>query len=163
MVKFIVYGGGLIALIVLAWMFRDELAQFWNGLFGKKKSKAKKGNAEAEETKPAKPLPHFSQYREPFSSGHAEKWPATQTLQYTFEALEAWARGHKNPREEDQTPHEFAAQLLNTNELISKEARRLADLFGKSMHSGGLVDRSELSALKRLWQLMIANTSPQTI
>jgi hypothetical protein len=155
--KYLVYGVGLVVLIVLLWMFREELAKLWAELFGKKERSQEPGKKKSRPEPSAKPLPQFLQFKDPFAHGSAAKWSPAQTIQYSFLALEAWARGHQFPREHDQTPLEFAKQLEQVDERVAADARQLADLMGESLYSGGAVSRSETSKLQRLWQSMNAS------
>ena len=157
MIKYIVYIIGLVALIVLLWMFRDELAKLWAELFGNKEESQEETEAVASTSDVSASQPDFSQFKDPFQQGLIEKWPPAQTIQYSFEALEAWARGHHCPRERDQTPLEFARQLQQVDEEVAAQSRTLADLMGESLYSGGSVGRSQTLKLQRLWQAMNAN------
>ena len=160
-IKYLVYAIGLIALLVALWLFRDELAKFWNELFGSEKEDEKEEPV-AKKKRLEKPLPGFETFREPFSSGMASNWKPAQTIQYTFQALEAWARGYKQPRDQDVTPHEFARQLSAVNEEVATEARQLADLHGQSLFSEGNVAPTDTSRLKKIWQLMASNSPRQS-
>ena len=156
-IKFVVYAIGIIALLIALWLFRDELAKLWNDLFG-----AKPESEDEEQTvkkkRAERPKPSFESFKEPFSSGQASNWTPAQTIQYTFQALEAWGRGYEHPRDEDQTPHEFAKQLTAVNKEVAAEARHLADLHGQSLFSGDDVDQNDASQLKRIWKLMTSNS-----
>ena len=158
--RLISYSLAFVILAVLLWMFRDEIAKFWNELFGKKTNRpANETNDEAEPIEVGQPLPAFHSFREPFSSGEAAQWSASQTIDYTFAALEAWAREHQVPRDIDQTPFEFAADLAGLNVAVSTEAKQLAKLHGQSMFGGTGVSPDETSKLMKLWQLMMKNSA----
>ncbi len=135
----------------------EELAKLWSELFGKKERIHQEGRPVIARRDLEKPLPDFAEFRDPFSTGLVAKWPPSKTIQHTFDALEAWARGHEQPRDHDQTPHEFAAQLAQLDENLGNEARLLADLVGQSLYSGGGVDLSRAASLQRLWRLMNSN------
>jgi hypothetical protein len=155
-IRFLVYGVGIVLLIVVLWMFRDELAKLWNELFGKKSEEKTESGKRSEPKIRSKTLPRFDQFKEPFASGLVADWPVSQVIDYTFAALEAWARDHQIPRELDQTPHEFARTLTPFDIEIGGEAQHLADLLGTSLFSGGAVPQSDALKLKRIWKLMIA-------
>lgn len=157
-IKYLVYGIGLIALLVTLFLFREELAKFWNELFGSKKEDEEEEKELAKKKRLEKPLPGFETFREPFSSGMASSWKPAQTIQYTFQALEAWARGYQQPRDQDVTPHEFAHQLSAVNEEVAAEARQLADLHGQSLFSENNIVQADTSQLKKIWQLMASNS-----
>ena len=148
----------MIALLVTLFLFREELAKFWNELFGSKKEDEEEEKELAKKKRLEKPLPGFETFREPFSSGMASSWKPAQTIQYTFQALEAWARGYQQPRDQDVTPHEFAHQLSAVNEEVAAEARQLADLHGQSLFSENNIVQADTSQLKKIWQLMASNS-----
>ncbi len=143
-------------LVVVLWLFRDELAKLWNELFGKKSNDKTETEKLNESKLRTKPLPSFDQFQEPFASGRAADWSVSQIIEYTFAAVEAWARDHQVPRDLDQTPHEFARQLTRFDIEIGDEAQHLADLLGTSLFSGGAVPQSDALKLKQIWKLMIA-------
>ena len=158
-IKYVVYIGGILAVLILAWIFRSELAKLWNELFG---GKQKEANSTGDQTLHDKRTTirstmNFAQFSDPFNNGFAEKWPPATTLQYSFEALEAWGRGHDLDRENDQTPHEFSKDVRTIDPDVSTHAHHLADLLGQSMFSGEDVERSSVAALKQLWRSMLAN------
>ena len=146
---------------ILVWMFRKELSDLWNQLFKRSQPTAKDQSQPS--LPPEKPLPDFASFREPFQNGLAGKWTNAQLIQYTFQALEAWARERQQFREEDQTPFEFATQLAEINEAVSLEAKELADLHGRCFFGADSVSRSETSRLASLWQLMTRESSPRPI
>ena len=154
--KYAVYVVGLIVLVVTLWLFRDELANLWAQLFGKKETQNEESKKNpVDPGQPKKSLASFSQFREPFSSGLAKKWPAAKTIQYTFQALEAWGRGHQLARDHDQTPLEFAKQLTAFSEPVSNESRKLAKVFGESLYGDQSIDHLDVAKLETLWRLMI--------
>lgn len=161
-VKYVVYAIGFFALLIAFWLFRDELAKFWNELFGSRKKEDDEEEPVAKKKRKEKPLPGFETFREPFSSGNAAKWKPAQTIQYTFQALEAWARGYQQPREQDVTPHEFAQQLSAVNEEVAAAALRLADMHGQSLFGEQDVVQADASQLKKIWQLMNSNAPRQS-
>ena len=104
--------------------------------------------------------PSFASFQDPFVSGKYKTMPAVRIIQYTFSALEAWARGHKYSRETDETPHEFAAAISGINESISVDANALADLVCQSFYSSEPdVSRDRLQPLVQLWRQMTSNVA----
>lgn len=157
-IKYLIYIIGLVALLIMLWMFREELAKLWAELFGKPDKKNKPTKTVGAASLPAKTsLAKFSQFRDPFLHGMAAQWPPAKTIIYTFQALEAWGRGHGCPRDNDQTPHEFAKHLRRIDKDVASNAGQLADLVGKSLYSGGSVTRSDSDRLQQVWELMNAN------
>ncbi|MFT5303855.1 MAG: hypothetical protein ACI814_004677 [Mariniblastus sp.] len=156
--KYIVFGVGGIALLILLWMFRDELAKIWAELFGKPKQEGTGQDQPASITQAAQPKVPFSRFKNPFLDGNSKRWSVAETIHYTFTALQAWGAGHEAPRDQDQTPHEYANCLQRIDKGVASEARKLADLLGESLYSGAELSRESLAELPRVWQLMELNS-----
>ena len=71
----------------------------------------------------------FADFADPFATGTASRYSAAQLVQYSFEALEAWAREHGCPRQPDQTAYEFAQHLAAHRQNLEQGARQLAALY----------------------------------
>ncbi len=149
--KSLVFLIGLVALAVLVWLYRDELAEFWAKLFGGKKQKQVDARAV-----PEKRLrkPKFSDFPDPFRTGRESKWTERQLIQYTYAALEAWARGRQYEKEPDETPYEFVKQIQVFDRVVGHQAVELAHLYCRAEYSQQAVRRSELKPLLKLWQEM---------
>ncbi len=159
--KYLVYVVSLVALIVMLWMFRDELAKLWAELFARKVDGTESGTNQVQPKPADNLLPRFSQFKDPFISGCVNRWPPARTIQYSFEGLEAWARGHRYHREQDQTALEFVTRLQPIDKGVAAEARLLADLIGECQYSGKVIERSDTLPLRQLWRLMNANVPKQ--
>lgn len=153
-IKLITYLVGAIVLAFVLWMFRDELAKLWASLFGAKEKRAPEPERKIEPQKPTQPQRSFTQFRNPFASGEVAKWTPAQTLSYTFAAFEAWGRDHGKPRNEDQTPHEFAKQLAEVDHSVAEAAQPLVNLLGQHLYGKSDIAAEEIGPLRVLWQAM---------
>ena len=159
--RFLSYLIGVLIIAILVWMFRKELAQFWQQLFQEKQASTVEERLPAEEAR--KPLQEFRSFREPFQTGLAVKWSNAQTIQYTLAALEAFARERNQVRDDDQTPFEFANQLGELDETLALEARKLAELHGRCFFDANGIGKEETRRLATLWQLMIRESAATAI
>ena len=150
-------------LIALYWLFRSwktvaaawaqflkELADFWRRLFGGKPKPEEEAAAAEEESKPA--WRSFADYADPFATGAASRYSPDELVEYTFEAVEAWARENGFPREPEQTPHEFARQLAGAAEPLQGNSRALADLYCYVAYAPGRLRAEGTGVLAQLWQ-----------
>ena len=78
--------------------------------------------------------------------------PLREKIQYSYEALCAMAYDLGVPREEDQTPFEFLAQLPEPIIDIQKEAHVLTHLFVASSYSTMTIPESVLDDLRAFWR-----------
>jgi hypothetical protein len=157
--KWLFYLAIAIAAVVFAYIYRKELIAAWNKLLAELRELwerwfgAKPQAETAEQAVPKAPPRTFSSYADPFASGMAARVPLQELVRYSFEALEAWGRDHSSPRATGQTPHEFAQQLGDLNNSVSREVKQLADLycqiaFARSLPSGGV------ELVRAFWQRM---------
>jgi hypothetical protein len=166
-VKWVFYGLLAIVIIYLVWRNREALwkafcdfVQFfidlWQNLFGGGRSRAKEA-AEAAAAK--KPLPRFADFRDPFASGAAGRYPPAELVRYTFEALEAWARDRGRPRHPDQTPHEFVRTLTEKSPALGDDVTRLAELYCQVAYAPFNLPPASAARLAELWRIMRAETT----
>ena len=160
LVKWIIYGlmaVGVLVLIIFNWSriveFLNRLIQEFLSLFHVRRRDSDEDSGEEDET-PSKPPRPFAQFRNPFSSGKAEKMPLSDLVRYSFEAMEAWAFENGRGRSPEQTPLEFAQSLGCAVEGISKEANETAQLYARLAYAGRTPSRDCLESLRRLWQRM---------
>ncbi len=165
--KWIFYGVLAIVVIYLVWRNRDALwkafcdfVQFfidlWQNLFGGGKRQAEEA---AENAKVKKPLPRFADFKDPFASGAAGRYPPAELVRYTFEALEAWARDRGCPRHPDETPHEFVRGLAAHSPALGDDAARLADLYCQVAYAPFNLPAAGAAGLAQLWRIMRAETN----
>ncbi len=139
--------------------FLAEMADFWNRLFNRRREKAREGPAIQSGDKHAGPThPGFASFQNPFASGTADRWPAGQTIEYTFRALEAWAGEQKIGRHPDQTAIEFARAIGRKFPSMATETASLASLYSQLAYdrSGTGIARSATSVLAKLWEKLAA-------
>jgi len=157
----------VLAIVLVAafflWKYRDavrqlidELIRLWNALWGVKKpakANAVVGQANAVAA-PPRPVP-FATFRNPFSTGAAQKSNPAQLVRYTFEALESWAFEHHSGRKPEDTPLEFAESLAaNTAVVEAADVRQLAAFYARMAYAGQMPGNKCLPVLERLWTAM---------
>ncbi|MGV3608577.1 MAG: DUF4129 domain-containing protein [Planctomycetaceae bacterium] len=150
----------IVGAIVLAYYFREELAEawqkflaewhaFWAGL-GSKKSDAQAGVAEPTTLSP--PRKRFVEFANPFSSLGRSMSPET-LIRYLFEALEAWGADRGLPRKSEQTPQEYVEQLATKFPSLAQGLYLLGDLYSQVAYAkGASADNVRLTILGKLWQ-----------
>lgn len=138
--------------------FRQMLVDLWNWLVGRKVSEAE---VAAEEAAKRPPLPRFADYKDPFATGAAGRYPPGELVRYTFEALEAWARDTGCPRFPDQTPHEFVRSLAAEATPFATDAAYLAELYCHVAYAHATPTPANVGRLAQLWQGMRAANTRQ--
>jgi hypothetical protein len=146
--------------IYWAWRRRKELVAALRGLLSNLRSfwgrlwrgRGKTALATAETSGGPTPLRPFAAFADPFVSGTAARLSADQLVQYTFEALEAWARENGCPRNPEQTPHEFARKAGRREESLRQPAICLAELYCEAAYAPGRLQIASTQPLKELWQ-----------
>ena len=158
--KTLVMFAGLIALLVVAWLFRDEIAKLlvelrnWlDGLSGKKAPEAEPTADLARIAKTERQIP-FAECRNPFRDGSFRKLNPKQLAQETFKAMEALAAELKVTRAAELTPAEFAAEVASSLKGLAVPAKSLADVYGWAAYSGSDVSPDQLQQLQLIWQQM---------
>lgn len=161
LIKWAIYGAILLALlfvVVRNWSlisaavarFIQEWLSFWGNLFGgRSKRSGESGEAAAEA---ALAPPPFESFRNPFSSGMADRTSAAQLVRYTFDALQAWAIERNAGRRPDQTPIEFAQSLQPAFADLGREAVLLARLYAGLAYADKAPPDDCRKALERLWR-----------
>lgn len=129
----------------------EQWRALWERLFGSQRKKADDTVAAEEARRESLPRP-FSAFVDPFAAGIAGRWAPDELVRYSFEALEAWAQERGWPREPEQTPHEFAKQVGAHAGSLSRDARRLADLYCQVAYAPGTLPAANANQLRRLWR-----------
>jgi hypothetical protein len=156
--KWLIYGAmaaGVIYMAIKNWpavsaFFRNLWAELL-GMFGRKPDASLAEGDEADE-EPVAPSRPFSAFSDPFRSGKAAKSSPSELLQYTFEALQAWAFENNCGRTPDQTPMEFGQRLQSRRLKISAEAHEVSLLYAQVAYGGLRPDDSSLATLQKLWR-----------
>jgi hypothetical protein len=162
LVKFLFYAALAIAVGILAWRYRAELAaawkkllaelaELWNRWFGGPRKAALADEAIGPSAPPPRP---FAAFADPFASGAAARMSPAEVVRYTFQALEAWGRENGCPREAEQTAHEFAAAIGQLDHTLAREAAQLADLYSRLAYAPPAAIRTSFEPLRSLWQKM---------
>ncbi len=161
-IKWLIYIVLLALLVWFAWKYRNqlmpqlksflaELAEFWRRLWNRKPKKKMVDELPASTRGQAIRQPRFVDFANPFASGKARGWSPEQIVDYTFRALEAWARDQQVARHPEQTPNEFVKQTAEEYEPLADNMNVLADLYGKIAYSEIQITQENAFSLSRLW------------
>jgi hypothetical protein len=161
LIKLLFYAALAVAVGVLAWRYRAELASawkkllaeltdLWNRWFGGRKA-ATAGEPASPIAQPPRP---FAAFADPFASGAAARMSPPEVVRYTFQALEAWGRENGCQRETGQTAHEYAAAIGQLDHSVSREAGQLAELYARLAYAPPAAIRTSFEPLRSLWQKM---------
>jgi len=160
MAKMLVMFAGLIALLVVGWLFRDEIAKLlvelrnWlDGLTGKKEPVDRTTADIARMTQVERKLA-FADCSNPFRDGSWRKSNPRQLAQQTLVAMEALAAELKVTRAAELTPAEFAAEVASRLQGLAVPAQSLADVYGWVAYSGVDVSPDQLKQLQLIWKQM---------
>jgi hypothetical protein len=160
--KWVVYAAFAFVVLYFLWKYwRDvaaafrsflaEIAEWWNGLWGRGRERPGGSDATVEVQIPPTP---FASFADPFTSGLADRYPAHELVRYSFQAFEAWSREHGCPREPEQTAHELARDVARLNSFIAADARNIAELFARSAYGEGPLPPATHEQLRQLWLKM---------
>lgn len=144
----------LVALREIFESFRDFIANLFGRSARREKREQKKAEAKTFET----PQRLFPGMVDPFSSGKANQMQPQELVKYTFEAIETWASDLKNPRQENETPHEFLLRVDHKTKVPSASLRALDASYSSTTYDT-LIDTPELRAilldhLETIWRSM---------
>ena len=127
---------------------RQELVDLWNSLFGgRRKADAIAAELAAQRTK-SRP---FASFADPFVNGAVRRNPPNAVVQYSFEALEAWAAERELARRGDETPLEFAARLAAAHPPLSDGVHDLASLYARIAYAREALRPDNLDSVRQLW------------
>ncbi len=161
-IKWIFYVLVFLTIVVLAWIYRAQIAAAWKKLVAELRDLWARwfGGKQAAEAAAivasAAPPRTFATYADPFASGLAGRATLAELVRYTFEALEAWGREHDSPRTAGQTAHEYARQVGENHQPLAREVRFLAELYGQLAYAQNSLRQANVEPLKSLWQQMRA-------
>ena len=161
MMKYIMIGVILLVLAVIAFMYRKEivaaLKAFWQQLLDMFAGKSKHTeedvpmaieNANVQRRRP------FSEFTNPFNSGAAQKWQPDKLVNYTFWALEAWARDRELPRSDDQTAIQFGEMIASQYQQAEEPIDKSIQLYCRINYAGQNAHQDDLPHLERLWKFL---------
>jgi hypothetical protein len=155
--RWLFYAALLLAGLVYAWIYRqellaawrkllEELRELWAGWFG--------GRPSAEEAAPmvSVPVPRpFAAYADPFLTGAAARMSGADLIRYTFEATQAWARERECPRQPEQTPLEFAATIETAEPGFGGSIRSLAGWYSQLAYAPKSEWRGSRETIRQIW------------
>jgi hypothetical protein len=150
------YWANVLAFLVAAW---KELMALWSSIFGRR---AQTTAEDADASAPRKTTRPFSTFADPFASGAAARNPPHAIVQYSFEALEAWAADHDAARVAEETPLEFAARLASDHPPLAEGVQELASLYARVAYARQSLAGEKLDSVKRLW-IVLRNTAAPTV
>jgi hypothetical protein len=159
-VLFVLIRGGLGWLANFSDWARRVLELFrnlWASLFGRRLGSD--DNEEQETTERIVSKQPFSSFADPFESGAAGRWTARQLVQYTFAALEAWARERDLARQEGETPLEFCRRLGDDVPAMADDLTRLANLFARAAYAPGAMPANAADVVRAFWEQLRESVS----
>ena len=165
MLKYIMIGLILLALVVITIMYRKEimaaLKSFWEQLMalfsGKPKPDEDSGNT-LDELATAERFPAFAEFTNPFQTSASRNWEPDKIVNYSFAALQAWARERDIPRQTDQTAIQFGEIITAKYQQASDVIDDGIQLYCRINYAGKNASPGDLPSMEKLWRFM--NTAP---
>ncbi len=160
--KWLVYA--VLALVVLMLLVRHGAA-LWAGLmelwrdlwsFGRRKPSVVEASSAPQAKRSAPP---FSTFRNPFYDPKLSRLSPGELVTYSFDALQAWAAGFGLPREQEETPLEFAHRLGESLPDFAEPIHAMVLTYSRVAYADHSPDSDSLTAVRQLWALM--TSSPQ--
>jgi len=142
------YWARVMAFLAAAWR---ELQALWRSLFGGRA--ADSATSQVTESNAIRARP-FSAFADPFASGFAQRNSPNAVVQYSFEALEAWAAERGAARDAEETPLEFAARLTSDYPPLAEQAQELAGLYARVAYAREKLDVNSLTGVRQLWAML---------
>jgi hypothetical protein len=154
------YAAFAVVALWLLYRYREQVRQFvrqlwadlqnlWRKLFGG--GAAQETATAAAEAAKTRTYPPFSAFANPFAAGASPQRTAEQLVEYSFAALEAWARDHGSARPQEQTPLEFAQQLARAYPAVSRTVRDVCDLYCRLAYGDARLPQQSLLVLRQFW------------
>ncbi|MDB4766722.1 hypothetical protein OAG71_03435 [bacterium] len=142
--------------IAIGIMYGAELMKWWRQLSGKTKEEKQTEPAETEKRPLPRPKP-FSSFADPFTSGAAQKWPQQKLMQYSFEALRAWA----TELGVDTSLHLTAEELVSeVSSVTGGSLKEFSAIFNQTIYGNAPASNAQLQTLSQIWQYMKRYTKP---
>ena len=155
---FVLLGG-----LFLAWRYRGlfyrnwkefllELRKWWGRLFAtKERADSKPTTGTDYSVAQVRPFASFSN---PFEVQGRMKREPNELVRYSFAAVEAWALEQGCPRQEHETPLEFAVSLRRHEPAFGATVSGLADFYSRYAYGGDRLERVDLDGLRELWRVL---------
>ena len=130
----------------------NALSGLWANLFKGGARESQAGDEEARTTEGREPLKPFAAYTNPFSDGRGGRRPAKEIVQYTFAALQAWAREHNVERRPGETPLEFAGRLGEEFPGLEADVQRFTILYACAVYDYSPLPANALDVVRAFWK-----------
>jgi len=149
LIKFLLMIALLAIIAAYVYLNRDRLMAWYRNLFG--------GGAEDDIDAPSVTRQNAPEInRRPFSSfanpvGTAE---AGEVVVVTFQALEAWGREQGVPRNDDETPNEFARRLTTQFPNLRRSAPQVVDAYNRVVYGRAIANTDDVTAASSVWQII---------
>jgi hypothetical protein len=138
---------GLAILLAL----RDLLASLFGGFFLPEREKRTKQAEAAPAAAAPPPARPFASFANPFANGLAKKFSPNDLVLYSYEALEAWAHDHSQPRLDNETPMEFLDRVGASQADLGQHAAPVVGYYVAIVYGHRGVQSEALPALRQFW------------
>ncbi|MEZ6092778.1 MAG: DUF4129 domain-containing protein [Pirellulaceae bacterium] len=158
--KWLTYLVALVAIIVAAILFRDELAAMFRDLLSwfDRKKETPNDNGEPDfvtNQRHRKKERSFGEFQNPFTVQDSKHQLDRNLVIYTFQAMEALGCDARMPRDQDETPMEFASRITGRlRQLPADVAATMIDLYCKTIYSDYEPAGNDRQTLERTWVCM---------
>lgn len=133
----------------------EHLRRWWAGLWSLSGySRRSPTESDTAEPTPRRPPP-FQHFSNPFADGSVSTRSATELVQYTYAAFEAWAWDHNAGRDPSETPLELAARVGELYPETADSFHRLASLYTRITYSTNPLPNHALADLEHVWDQMM--------
>lgn len=123
---------------------------WWKGLFGVNDDAASRTSSPSSPKGPTH-IP-FTAFSNPFADGSASGRSVESLVRYSFEAFEALAADQGCPRQEHETPIEFARRIGEAHRSVAKAGHQLAILLARLIYSNGDLPKNSRAVLEQCWE-----------
>lgn len=144
----------------LAKLWRDLLALLASLLGRRAASSAAAPQSAASTGSQMRPVRPFSSFENPFAR-NLHQWQATQVIEHTFAALEAWGAEQGRARQSDQTAEEYARALSAQMPQLNKLPVVAAGMLDREMFANWHPTLNEVAPLAELWRVLQTHGWPQ--
>ncbi len=134
----------------------DWINRLFERLFGTK--------AEKPQSEPVREIVQtrsFTSFRNPFTSGEAERQSLEDLIEYSFAALQAWSADAGEAYLEEETPSEFARRLTKDHPLMQNDIVRLGTLVSRNAYAAGDLPSSSMQILEKFWDRLLDVPMPR--
>jgi hypothetical protein len=132
--------------------FIEAIKEFLAGL--SETANAKKLAAKTVPAPDAEKIHPFANYQNPFVTGADRSWSPEQVIIYTYEAVQAWAKGRGIEFPPQQTPREFCADLGGKHPEISHELDRLTVYYAHAAYGTHLPVNYDVEPVRQIWRII---------